>query len=65
MENIEKEFRRDNLPAACIQAKKAAKVIAQNRSGLNRLEPDYNWKEIEKVLLDVPRKFCSQDVKVN
>ncbi len=58
IEELEYNLKEGNLLDACKQAKKASKEIGLNLKKLKKLEPNYAWKEIKMVLLNVPKRYC-------
>ncbi len=58
IESVGEQLRAGNHKTACVDALKAAKLIKIHLASLKSLEPDYNWKEMREVLLEVSPKYC-------
>ncbi len=59
LEILESDLRRSNYNRSCLEATKAAKIIKKNIQLLKGIEPYYNWADIRGVLLEIPKKYCS------
>ncbi len=58
LEQLELNMRYQNKKQICLNAQKSADLIANNKNTLKDIEPNYNWKEIRKVLILVQREHC-------
>ncbi len=58
LEKLEKQLASDNYKEACKTAKIASNLIKENLVKLKVIEPDYNWREIKEVLLQIPKDHC-------
>ncbi len=59
LERIEMQMRNTDNINVCLEARKTIQLIKKNIKGLMILEPNYNWLEIQEVLLELERKHCS------
>ncbi len=60
METLEIQLDANKFKAACREAKISADIINSNIDEFKKIEPNYNWKEIKNVLLEIPKKHCKQ-----
>ncbi|KGG13880.1 MULTISPECIES: hypothetical protein [Prochlorococcus] len=60
MNNINKEFYRNNIPQVCIDSKKISSLIKNNLESLNKIEPHYHWNEIKDLMEFIPEQLCRE-----
>ncbi len=58
LEFLEFRLRNRNYKEACEHANTAANLIYKWKDKIKVIEPNYNWKEIRLVLLEIPLKHC-------
>ena len=58
MELVGLKLESGHYKSACSNANKAARLIQQHSTSLQKHEPNYNWKEIKELLLEVPINHC-------
>jgi len=59
LEEIEKYFEDKNMRSVCEESVKANNLLILNKPGFEKIEPNYNWLEIGKVLKLIPKQFCN------
>ena len=58
LEKLESNLRNEDHKQICKESFKTSKLITSNINGLKKIEPDYNWLEIRKVLFRINAKYC-------
>ena len=60
LEEVEKGLESGNFLKACSHSTDAALKIKNHLRPLKRMEPNYNWQEMRKVLLEIPKIHCKE-----
>ena len=63
LELLESKLRISDYKTSCLLASQTAKLIKNEIAPLKYLEPNYDWKEIRKVLLKISTKYCNGNKK--
>ncbi len=58
LEQIEKSLKIGDYTRTCKEASHAARIIKTNIEDLKRLEPDYNWADMNNLLMTMPSIHC-------
>ncbi len=63
MDNIEKGIKLKNSEMICIESKKLSKLILRKQIELKRIEPYYDWNEINLTLIQKGKDHCKERSK--
>ena len=63
LENLEQHLRIENRKEICYSASKSDTLIKEYLSDLKALEPDYNWIEMNNVLISISAKYCEKKIQ--
>ena len=58
MDQLYLSLQESNSQNSCLEANAAAKLIKDNFAGFKKIEPYYQWLNIEQVLTSIAKKNC-------
>ena len=59
MESLGRNMESKNNLQTCKDSSRAIVLIDENIRSFKKEEPDYNWKEIRSLLLEINSKYCN------
>ncbi len=60
MDNIEENFKNNNLEKACSNSILIKDLINKNSTSLKSIQPNYSWDEIKDLMDIIPLQLCKK-----
>tara|TARA_Y100001968_G_C19390568_1_gene735320 strand:- start:75 stop:404 length:330 start_codon:yes stop_codon:yes gene_type:complete len=58
LENIDSALRSNDFKKVCAESLYSQQIITKNISELRKLEPYYDWHQMNSVIKNISKKFC-------